>query len=358
MLSLPLPSRAGHVTRADTRGDDPGLAAKVAFLGRPQTYPGHPHAVEALETHMSWLFLTEDWVYKLKKPYRHDVIDYATAAARRRSCMREMQLNRRLAPDVYRAVLALTVDGTGRLHLGGNGRCVDWLVQMRRLPNELTLEHCVRSGHFDRSAARRVVARLVPFHQAAAPASWSGRGYLRHLKGFVDDTERELSRPVYAQDVVALASMAGALRDLLQRHASHFVARIRARRVVEGHGDLRPEHIYLTRPPTIIDCIEFDRDLRLRDPADELAFLAMECDRLGHTQIDGWLFDAWRDLSGDAPPRVLVDFHKTLHAFIRAKIALWHLDDAGPHPDPHWRLSAADYLAHARRCLAAARRAQ
>ena len=122
--------------------------------------------------------------------------------------------------------------------------------------------------------------------------------------------------------------------------------RARAGRIVEGHGDLRPEHIYLTQPPTVMDCIEFDRSLRLRDPIEEVAFLAMECDRGGYPQFDGWLFAEYHARSHDQPPRALVEFYKALSAFARARIAIWHLDDPDTGPRQCWIDCANDYLAH------------
>ena len=119
------------------------LAAKVAFLCRPGSYPELTARVTAIETHMSWLFLTDHHAYKLKKPFRRNGIDHRTLAMRRLGCSREVRLNRRLAPDVYLNVAPLTVTSAG-LALGGDGRPVDWLVCMRRLPTDHYRLHRIR----------------------------------------------------------------------------------------------------------------------------------------------------------------------------------------------------------------------
>jgi aminoglycoside phosphotransferase family enzyme len=327
---------------------EPGLAAKVAFLRRAESYPGRVERVETIETHMSWLFLAGRDVYKLKKPYRHDCIDYATLAARRRNCLREVRLNRRLAPDDYLGTTRLTVDAHGRLRLDGTGRPVEWLVHMRRLPEAFSLEQRLLAGTVTPLQIGRVVARLVPLFRDAPRARWSARGYRRHLHATVAATATALRRPAYRQSPGDVEAVAAGLHGFIDARADLLAARVRERRIGEGHGDLRPEHVYLTAPPTIVDCIEFDRTLRLRDPVDELAFLAMECDRLGHPQIDAWLFAAYRSRTGDHPPRALVEFHKALNAFVRAKIAAWHLDDADTGPRRTWIAHAGDYLARAR----------
>jgi aminoglycoside phosphotransferase family enzyme len=329
----------------------PDLAAKVAFLRQAGSYPQPTSRVEAVETHMSWLFLTDDHAYKLKKPFKRSDIDYSTPALRRLNCMRELRLNRRLTEDVYQAVVALTVEADGRLALDGAGRRVDWLVRMRRLPRELTLEHRLRGGIIAAGDVGRIVARLVPFFASAPRARITPAAYRRRLAQGIADAASALVRPAFGLAGGGIDAIAAALTAFVTAHGRLLDARVRAGRIVEGHGDLRPEHIYLTTPPTNVDCIEFDRALRLRDPVDELAFLAMECDRAGRPELDAWLFGAYRELAGDDPPRALVDFHKARNAFLRARIAIWHLDDPDTGPPQGWVDRTNDYLDHAHRLL-------
>ncbi|MFC5525439.1 hypothetical protein ACFPPA_06745 [Rhodanobacter ginsengisoli] len=301
---------------------------------------------------MSWLFFAGKHVYKLKKPFHHDIIDYRSPSARRRYCESEFRLNRRLAADVYLGVVPLTCDRAGRLALDGDGRPVDWLVKMQRLDSALTLESRLQNGSFDAADARGIIERLVPFFSEAARPHWTPAGYTRRLAKLVKVTAHELSRPEFGLDRARVDGIATDLRKRIRAHAGLLGARVREGRIVEGHGDLRPEHIYLTRPPTIIDCIEFDRALRLRDPIDELSFLAMECERLGEPASDGWLFDAYVELGDDDPARPLIEFHKAQNAFVRAKVAIWHLDDPDTGAAGPWVARANEYLRIARCVLA------
>jgi aminoglycoside phosphotransferase family enzyme len=334
--------------------DAPTLAAKVAFLSRPDSYPEPAARIEAVETHMSWLFLSGQYAYKLKKPFHRETLDYRTAAARRRSCVGEVRLNQRLAPHVYLDVVALTLDAAGHMALGGPGRRIDWLVRMRRMPEALSLEQCLRSDTVAVEDVRRVVARLVRFFSTARRARWTPVAYRRRLVSAINRAAGELARPEFGLAIPEVEALAAALRHFVATRLDLLDARVQAGRIVDGHGDLRPEHIYLTDPPTIIDCIEFDRNLRLRDPADELSFLAMESDRLGRPALDGRLFSAWRELAGDDVPRVLVEFHKARNAFVRAQIAVWHMDDPAMTSRQRWIDRADDYLRRAREYLAQA----
>jgi aminoglycoside phosphotransferase family enzyme len=327
----------------------PGLAAKVAFLRRPDSYPDAGAGVQAIETHMSWLFLTERQAYKLKKPFRRNGIDYGTAAKRRLNCQRELRLNRRLAPDAYLGVVPLTIDGRGQLALDGPGRRIDWLVRMRRLPGEATLERGLQAGRIGPGDAEAVIALLAPFFAEAPTIAMAPARYLDRLARIIRLAAAELLRPEFGLPPALVADLAVAIEQVGAGHAGLLAAR--APRLVEGHGDLRPEHIYLTTPPVIIDCIEFDRDLRLHDPVDELAFLAMECDRCGRPELHDWLFAAYTRQSEDQPAPALIDYYKAHNAFRRACIAIWHLDDPDTGPRQQWLACAQDYLARARHCL-------
>jgi aminoglycoside phosphotransferase family enzyme len=130
-----------------------------------------------------------------------------------------------------------------------------------------------------------------------------------------------------------------------------FDDRVREGRIVEGHGDLRPEHVCLEATPRIIDCLDFSCDLRTLDSADEIAFLALECERLGAPAVGGALLERYRDRCGDAVPDELVGFYRSCRACIRATLAIRHLDEP-VLSRAKWQAQARDYLELARRALA------
>ncbi len=175
----------------------PSLGQKVAFLSRPDAYPERPGHVEAVETHMSWVFLTDRHAFKLKKPIRYDVLDFNTRELRRRSCRRELRLNRRLAPDVYLAVVPLTLEADGRLCLNGSGPVADWLVKMRRLPAERMLDRVIAGGAIRRMDVAPAATLLARFYRRARPADVDGEGYREHLREGIHADREELVKPVY-----------------------------------------------------------------------------------------------------------------------------------------------------------------
>jgi len=325
------------VTRTSTQ-------EKVAFLGRPRSYAEQPRAVEVIETHMSWVFLTDRHAYKLKKPVRWNSLDFSTPELRRHHCEEELRLNRRLAAGVYLGVIALTVEANGALALGGAGKPVDWLVQMRRLPAARMLDRLIREGHLVLADVRPAALRLACLYAEARPIPLAPSAYRKQLAEGVCSDLQTLRRPEFRLPSDRVRAIADAQLQFLERHAALFDQRAREGRIVEGHGDLRPEHICLTAEPAIIDCLEFSRELRLVDPVDELAFLALECERLGNPSVGRWFFDAYREVTGDDPPDLLARFHRTYRALRRAKIAIWHLEDPEVRDPECWRLRALRYL--------------
>lgn len=332
-----------------------GLREKIAFLRQAENYPFATARVDVIETHMSWVFLTEKRVYKLKKPVRYSFLDFSTLEARREDSKGEVQLNRRLAGDTYIRTIALTREDNGQLKLGGEGKPVEWLVEMHRLPEELTLDAAIRNGTAVADDIDRISRIMNVFFQEQPSLSITSDEYRAMFEREVEENHDTLSRPEYGLSQERLLRVTSAQREFLQHHGGMLEERVRDGRIIEGHGDLRPEHVFLTEPPVVIDCLEFNRDFRVLDPVDELAYLGLECERLGAAWIGEQLLQNYFDYSGDSCPAALIRFYRLFRACLRAKIAVWHIDDHRIREVEKWRQRAMDYLSIAERDLAAAR---
>jgi aminoglycoside phosphotransferase family enzyme/predicted kinase len=325
------------------------------FLSRADTFPGEQHPPQRIDTHISCVFLTSQTVYKLKKQLKFDFLDYSTLERRRWACEEEVRLNRRLAPDVYQGVLSVTRETSGQLTLHGLGEPVEWLVQMRRLPEDATLLHHIEAGTVTQHQIRSLSAKLAKFYQTqqaqaqAAPTSLAGSDYLDRLQRYIRDNLKEFARERAACEsgVLDAAEIAQIHRRQLRwlgLHPKQLAARPVAGKVVDGHGDLRPEHVYFLPEPVIIDGIEFNAELRQIDVLDELVFLATECEALGAEWIGRQLLDEYRAASQDDYDPALSDFYASYRACVRAKV---HCLRARQLPPPEAEESlhrASDYL--------------
>lgn len=303
------------------------LEAKVAYLSHPDSYPERPAAVEVVETHMSFVFLTDRHAYKLRKPVLYDFLDFSTLAARHADCLEEMRLNRRLAADVYLDVVALTQRADGPLQLAGGGEAVEWLVKMRRLPRELMLDRAICGERVSPDDVRRFVLVLAEFYRRAEPVAMDPGFYRGRFERDIRANQRELSVADYGLPRALLEAITVSQLNTLKREAAAFDQRVADGKIVEGHGDLRPEHIFLGREPVFIDCLEFNRQWRLLDPVEEIAYLSLECEHAGAPWISEVAFETYSERTGDVPATRLVRFYKSVRASLRAKLSVWHLRD-------------------------------
>ncbi|MBY6243555.1 hypothetical protein K3F48_20605 [Methylosinus sp. Sm6] len=317
---------------------------------------------------MSYVFLAGERVYKLKKPVRFAFLDFSTLAAREADCREELRLNRRLAPGVYLDVVPLTLSPAGDLSLRGDGEVVDWLVEMRRLPSALMLDRLIAEGTLEPTRIDALAKTLANFYAHAERTAMTPRDYVARFFREHDETRRLLMcgcAPERARSgsasldrepsgaLVHASALLDRLEALLVAATPALEERVRAGRVVDGHGDLRPEHICFCDPIAIFDCLEFNRRLRQVDPFDELAFLDIECALLGADDFGPRLIAETAARLGDAPSPALVSLYGACRAALRARLAIAHLLDPHPRQPEKWEPLAARYLRLAEARMAA-----
>jgi uncharacterized protein len=330
------------------RCPEPNLADKVALLSRPEAYAHAPPDVILRETHMSWVFIAGDRVYKLKKPVRFPYLDFSTLPRREAACRAELLLNRRLAPNVYLAVVPLTADAAG-LSIDGKGTIADWLVVMRRLDERSTLEQAIESGWVQRRQLDQLVSVLALFYRQAKRVFVSPAIHLAAWRTSLRFNRKVLLAPQLGLPAGLVRHVDAAQRRFFATRSELIRDRVVGRHIVDGHGDLRPEHIWLNDSPKIIDCLEFNPNLRAVDPMDELAFLSLECERLGSLwtadHIRRQMVRALHERSGEP----LFLFYRCHRATLRARLAIAHLLEPNPRTPEKWPHLARTYLKFAMR---------
>jgi aminoglycoside phosphotransferase family enzyme len=321
----------------------PTIEQKVDFLSRRIAYCPVAQEVGRRETHMSWLFLAGDRVYKLKKPVHFPYLDFSTIERREAACQAELHLNRRLAPDVYLTVVPLKATDGG-LAIDGHGTVVDWLVVMRRLDEHHTLENLIKAGGVENWQLDRLAATLVEFYRHAGPVFLPASVQLREWWHSLAYNRRVLLDPQLRIPSGLVHFVDRVQRRFLRTRQHVLAGRIRGRKIVDGHGDLRPEHIWLGDPIRIIDCLEFNPHLRAVDPFDEIAFLSLECERLGSQATGAYLARKVRRGLRDGLSQELFLFYRCHRATLRARLAIAHLLEPNPRTPDKWPRLARSYL--------------
>ncbi len=311
---------------------------------RPEFYPHRPEHIELIQTHISYIFLAGDYVYKVKKAVDFDFLDFTTIERRRFYCNEELRLNRRLAPDVYLDVLEIGEDAKGNIMLGKGDRIVDYAVLMKKLPRERMLQTLLQQGRIDRQAMDAVARKLSDFHaHAATGGNIDEIGgvetiHRNHDENF-EETLNYISTtiPEYQYRFIKYYAY-----DFMDRNHDLLVKRVEDHRIRDCHGDLHLEHICIMdpglRPSTdallgnyspediiIFDCIEFNERFRYEDVASEVAFLAMDLDCSGHTDCANTFVSAYIRHSGDREIERLLNFYKCYYAYVRGKVTSFRL---------------------------------
>ncbi len=326
-----------------------GLQAKVTALRQGAVYPESPTKIKALETHMSWVFLAGDKAYKLKKPVRLPYLDFSTLEKREQACRCELSLNRRLAPGIYLDVTPLRA-AEARFQIGGTaGEIVDWLVVMRRLDERHTLEKMLVRHQVDRDCLFQLENLLIAFYRSARPARPADTRRPQDWRRLLTENRNVLLHKRLNLPTEVVVSIDRVQRRFVDIRADLLEMRYRNRHVVDGHGDLRPDHIFFNDAISIIDCLEFNPALRAVDPFDEIAYLAVECERRGMKWMAERIIRRLLRTLPDSPPHELIGFYKCYRATLRARLAIAHLLDARVRAPAKWRPLALEYLAIARR---------
>jgi aminoglycoside phosphotransferase family enzyme/predicted kinase len=303
-----------------------GFPPLVEAMIRPGFYPDSPARVELKQTHISYVFVAGDFVYKVKKPVRFTFLDCSRLAQRFHYSCEEVRLNERLSPRVYLGVFAiLKSDDSFKLGpevYAEHPDAVEYAVKMRRLPEDRTLDKLIASGHADSGTIRAIARRIAKFH-ATAPSNrgWFYGSALSIWRDIIEDIAQNrdfVGRTVREDQFTAIDAFC---RAFVNSHWRALNERAHEGRVREGHGDLRAEHICLEDDEIdVIDCVEFSERLRYCDAASEIAFLAMDLDRLGAPRLADELVEAYAEISGDDDLGVFVPFYKCYRACVRGKV--------------------------------------
>lgn len=297
-------------------------------LLRSRAYPDKPEQIELIQTQMSFVFLTGKYVYKIKKPVDLGYLDYTTLERRRFFCRQEVELNRRLCPDVYLAAVPVTEEN-GELRVEGRGEPVEYAVKMKQLPRNRMMDLLLAQSQVTPQMVTAVARKLADFHSKAETsaqiASFGGLDVIRHnCDENLAQTEKYIGRTIASAQYALIKSYT---YDFIESNASLFDKRVREDRIRDCHGDLHAAHICFTEDICIYDCIEFNDRFRFCDVASELAFLAMDLDHYQTPSLSQHLVSAYIELSHDEELLKLLPFYKCYRAYVRGKVESFKLDD-------------------------------
>jgi uncharacterized protein len=317
----------------------------VQALLDPKAYPDFSSGIRLIQTGISLVFLTGDYVYKVKKPVNVGYLDYSTLEKRHFYCRREVELNRRLCPDAYLGVASIS-DDRGRIQIDGDGEVFEYAVKMRRLPQEKMLNVLLPANLVTAEMLTEVAKKMADFHKAAATSPAISRyGGLDIIK--LDAAENFSETFKYIGQSIsqeAYSKIKTYSDHFIEANSELFRKRVSESRIRDCHGDLHAEHVCFCGKNNICiyDCIEFSDRFRYCDVASEIAFLAMDLDNYGRQDLSFSFVNDYVSFSGDEELLKLLGFYKCYRAYVRGKVESFDANDnAITEEDRHKALAAA-----------------
>jgi len=294
----------------------------IAFLESPQSYSHGPAEVRAIQTHISWVFIASPFVFKVKKSVNLGFLDFRTLEKRQHFCQREIELNRRLCPKIYLGVVPVYTTASG-FSFEAQGEIVEYAVKMRELPHGWFLSELLAKGLVGEKEIDRVISRLYRFYQSETPTpeieQW---GTPEKLRISTDENFAQVE-PFMGRSISPLAfeTIRHFTNQFYAANPKLFCERIEQHRILDCHGDLHLDHIHLTpEATTIFDCIEFNDRFRFIDMANDIAFLAMDFDFEGRSDLGNLLLRNAACELRDAGMLKVANFYKCYRAFVRGKV--------------------------------------
>jgi len=302
----------------------------VAALLKPEAYPHPCREIRLVETHISWVFLTGDYAYKVKKPVHFNFVDFSTAELRAHYCAEEVRCNRAFSPELYLGVVTINRDDRDRYHVGGAGAIVEHAVRMLEFPVTQQLDNLLTAGGLGIEAMYRFGLDLADQH-----------AQLPRLSGADDEVDTRVLKPVLdnfrtleplrasAPHQRQLRSTEADSRSAYERLRPRFVQRLRDGFTRECHGDLHLSNLVLLDGRVrAFDCLEFNANLRWIDTASDIAFLLMDCAVRGRSDLGFAFLDGYLTRSADYEGAVLAAFFQAYRSMVRAKVAALQLEES------------------------------
>jgi len=299
----------------------------VDALMKPEAYDEEAGSIELVQTHISFVFLTKRFVYKVKKAVDFGFLDFTTLEKRRFFCEKELELNRRLCGDMYLEVVP--INKADAIKIKGAGETVEYAVKMKRMPQERIMSKLLEKNKVDNKLIGRIAKIIAEFHsKAETNKKISEFGSLAIIetnwKENFNQTEEFVGNTISMKDFKLIRER---INDFMRRNVSVFERRITEGRVRDCHGDIHSGNIFVTDGIYIFDAIEFNERFRYSDVAADVAFLVMDLDFKDRTDLSNFFVERYVEYSGDQELMRLLPFYKCYRAYVRGKVTSFKLKD-------------------------------
>ena len=299
----------------------------VEALLTPGAYPQEPGKIELIQTHISFVFLTKNYVYKVKKAVNFGFLDFSSLEKRRVFCGKELELNKRLCPEIYLEVVP--INKSNAIKIKGDGETVEYAVKMKRLPQERIMTVLLKENKVDKKTIDEIAQIVAQFHsKAQTNPEISEFGSLKIVRTNWDENFSQTTK--YINQTILQTEFEFILTNMnnfMEKNKPLFESRIADKRIRDCHGDLHSGNIFITDRIWVFDAIEFNDRFRYSDVVADVAFLAMDLDFQQRSDLANHFIERYLAYSKDQQLKSLLPFYKCYRAYVRGKVISFKLDD-------------------------------
>ncbi len=301
----------------------------VEALIKPEAYDEEPGQIELMQTHISFVFLTRNFVYKVKKAVDLGFLDFTTLEKRRFFCEKELELNRRLCGDMYLEVVP--INRSNIIKIKGKGETVEYAVKMKRMPQERMMNKLLEEKKVNGKLASRIAKIIADFHSKTETDGRIGKfgslGIIEtNWKENFEQTREFVGETISYENFQLIRER---IDSFMKRNVPVFGKRVTEGRVRDCHGDIHSGNIFVTDRIYVFDAIEFNERFRYSDVASDIAFLAMDLDFKQREDLSNFFVKRYVKYSGDRELTKLLPFYKCYRAYVRGKVTSFKLKDPG-----------------------------
>lgn len=306
-------------------------------LQKPESYDEDVKEIRLIQTHISFVFLTGDYVYKIKKPVNFGFLDFTTLEKRKFYCEEEMRVNKALVGDIYLGVVPIVETPEGRIKVNDMGRVVEYAVKMIQLPQSAIMSNLLKENNIYKKDVAEIAKLVADFHSTANIGEEINKygSYEQIMTNWTQNFEQTENLTVEYLDKEKYLELKDRVINFMDSNKELFERRVREGKIRECHGDLHSGNIFIVRRPGklyksgiyIFDAIEFFKGFSCSDVLADIAFLSMDLEFNGRDYLDKSFIDAYFEFSDEEKLENLLDFYKCYRAFVRMKVTGFMLFD-------------------------------
>jgi aminoglycoside phosphotransferase family enzyme len=308
-----------------------GSREVLQALKKTETYDEVVTSIELVQTHISFVFLTDRFVYKVKKPVDFGFLDFTTLEKRKYYCEEEIKRNRPLCGDMYIGVVEVNKDSHESIRINGTGGVVDYAVKMKRLPGERIMTKLLEKNAVGNEHLDKIAKLLVDYHSKAETGGGVDEyGSLEQVRAnWLQNFEQTRVHRGSILNALEFDFVENSVLEFMEKNKDLFEERVNNGRIRQCHGDVHSGNIFImpTGKIYIFDAIEFYKGFSCSDVASEVAFLAMDLEFKGRKDLSNQFVKMYVENSGDEEILRLLDFYLCYRAFVRAKVIGFKLFD-------------------------------